>query len=327
MCRLLSLWSAGVVSQIRFSAVSWMSDERIVSALALVTYDYFLTVDQERKYVWNTKWTPGTVLFLVIRYLPFIDLPLIIYDQSNLGASQAVCTAILWWYQFSCIVAIALTDSVIALRTWAIWGRSLTCGVLLILLFLGATASSVYYQVVALKEEQYFPTPPGFDLPGCIFFSVDATSLTNMYTIYAVYESLIFAATLVRGVGHLRHSPAKLMSILYRDAFLSSSCLFVIAILNIVMLKVSPPWSYGLTSLYRAMNAILPERIIINLRETTMGININGWDVMTDTSVGSHNPSRRSGQSARDGVRRDGRRRGEPDSLRVSTELSVVNAA
>ncbi|KZP01280.1 hypothetical protein CALVIDRAFT_594776 [Calocera viscosa TUFC12733] len=297
-----------------------------VSALCLVTYDYVLTVDKERKYIWNAKWSPGTVLFLVIRYLPFIDLPMIIYDQSNLGASQTVCTVIIWWYQFSCIVAIALTDCVIGLRTWAIWGRSIACGVLVSALFIGATASSVYYQVLALKEENYYPTPPGLDLPGCIFFSVDATSLTNMYTVYAVYESLIFAATLIRGVGHLRNSPAKLMSILYRDAFLSSACLFVIAILNIVMLKVSPPWSYGLTSLYRAMNAILPERIIINLRETTMGVNVNGWDVMTETTMVPQKTGRRSANSTEDGGWGTGRRRGEVDGLAMSAGMSLENA-
>lgn len=254
--------------------VSWSC-----AGLCLVAYDYLLTFDSERLYIWGTALTPGNILFLAIRYLPFIDLSLIIYDQSNPGASEGICTAVIWWYQFSCILALALADGVIGLRTWAIWGRSKICATLVAVVWMGAMGSSLYFQVTALREDSYYPTPAGFDLPGCIFYTSDTSTLTNMYTIYAVYQTFIFIATLVRGVGHLRYNPAKVMSIIYRDAFISSAVLFVIAILNIVMLKVSPDWSYGLTSLYRAMYAILPERIILNLREASMATNINGSDI------------------------------------------------
>ncbi|KZO89618.1 hypothetical protein CALVIDRAFT_603540 [Calocera viscosa TUFC12733] len=289
-----------------------------VSALCLVTYDYFLTFEKERRFIWGAAWTPGTVLFIAIRYLPFIDLSLIIYDQTNPGASEGICTAVIWWYQFSCIIAIVLTDWVIGLRTWAIWGRSNVCAVLVAAAWIGATAGSLYFQVTALKEDTYYPTPAGFELPGCIFYTSDIATLTNMYTIYAVYETLIFIATLVRGVGHLRYAPAQLMSVLYRDGIL-----FFLAILNIIMLKVSPNWAYGLTAIYRAMNAIMPERIILNLRETATGGTINGWDVMTEDPA--HQKDSSGSGSNENNKRYGGRNRGERERAGIETELSVMN--
>ncbi|KZT57322.1 hypothetical protein CALCODRAFT_286579 [Calocera cornea HHB12733] len=111
------------------------------------------------------------------------------------------------------------------------------------------------------------------------------------------------------------------MSILYRDAFITSSALFFLAILNIITLKVSPNWSYGLTSLYRAMNAILPEHIILNLRETAMGGTIDGWDVMTEDPV--HKASTGSGSTG--DIGRPGRMNGRRGTAGIETELSVMN--
>ncbi|KZP01271.1 hypothetical protein CALVIDRAFT_594768 [Calocera viscosa TUFC12733] len=331
-----------------------------VSALCLVTYDHFLTFEKERKFIWGTMCTPGTVLFIAIRYLPFIDLSFLIYNQSNLNVQEGTCPAVISWYQFSSvssIIAVVLTDWVIGLRTWAIWGRSNICAALVAAAWIGATAGSLYFQVTALQGVPLVPAPPGSGLPGCILYS-DPDTLTKIFTIYAVYETgqsqhtsvsvspiplansftaLIFTATLVRGVGHLRYTPAKLMSVLYRDAFITSATLFLLAILILVTLKVSSNWSFGLTSLYRAMNAILPERIILNLRETATGGTINGWDVMTEdpalqqdsSGSGSTDHNKRYGGRNRGGPTRAGEAYQPPRAglLRQSvTEKSAAQA-
>ncbi|KZT57321.1 hypothetical protein CALCODRAFT_434350, partial [Calocera cornea HHB12733] len=124
-------------------------------------YDYCLTFDKERKYIWGTAWTPGTVLFVAIRYLPFIDLSLIIYGTHLHSCHLVVSVCVAHMDQIvvtqqetvSCIIAIVLTDWVIGLRTWAIWGRSTTCAVLVASAWIAATASSLYFQVTALKED------------------------------------------------------------------------------------------------------------------------------------------------------------------------------
>jgi hypothetical protein len=42
--------------------------------IALVVYDYMLTLSREIDYVWFSPWNFIKVTFLVQRYLPFVDL-------------------------------------------------------------------------------------------------------------------------------------------------------------------------------------------------------------------------------------------------------------
>ncbi|KZO89928.1 hypothetical protein CALVIDRAFT_543156 [Calocera viscosa TUFC12733] len=62
----------------------------------------------------------------------------------------------------SCATAIILTDAVMALRTWAIWGRTRLSAVLLIVAWIAVTALSLYYQVVSQSFESRLWCSPGF---------------------------------------------------------------------------------------------------------------------------------------------------------------------
>jgi hypothetical protein len=48
-----------------------------VNLIALVIYDYGLTLNREIDYIWLSKWSLIKVTFLVQRYLPFLDLILL----------------------------------------------------------------------------------------------------------------------------------------------------------------------------------------------------------------------------------------------------------
>lgn len=45
-----------------------------VSELYIQVYDYMLTFEDERTFIWPSKWSIPKTLFLMTRYLPFIDL-------------------------------------------------------------------------------------------------------------------------------------------------------------------------------------------------------------------------------------------------------------
>ncbi|KAJ3515880.1 hypothetical protein NLJ89_g1488 [Agrocybe chaxingu] len=48
-----------------------------VAAFALLFYDYLLTLGMEVEHVWPGEWTPVKVVYLVQRYLPFVDTMLL----------------------------------------------------------------------------------------------------------------------------------------------------------------------------------------------------------------------------------------------------------
>ncbi|KAM6501983.1 hypothetical protein JOM56_001960 [Amanita muscaria] len=68
------------------------------SAMALQVYDFFQTLELEVKFIWSTRWTPLKALYLFMKYLPFVDvsLILILLFYLGIGAAQVVLTLRTW---------------------------------------------------------------------------------------------------------------------------------------------------------------------------------------------------------------------------------------
>ncbi|TDL17576.1 hypothetical protein BD410DRAFT_807196 [Rickenella mellea] len=82
---------------------------------ALLVYDYlFVTFEREVTLVWTQRWTRGKVMFLLNRYLPFIDTFLMLNHDIVLTGetSQSKClngtAAVTWLPVFGIIIAEAL---------------------------------------------------------------------------------------------------------------------------------------------------------------------------------------------------------------------------
>ncbi|KAJ3565385.1 hypothetical protein NP233_g7665 [Leucocoprinus birnbaumii] len=65
----------------------------LVSSLAILTLDWFLTLSSEVLLIWSSSWTTVKVLFLVARYVPFTYIALLLYHQfgSHSLKSSSAC--------------------------------------------------------------------------------------------------------------------------------------------------------------------------------------------------------------------------------------------
>ncbi|KAF9014840.1 hypothetical protein BDZ89DRAFT_962522, partial [Hymenopellis radicata] len=48
-------------------------------------YDYLLTLDQEVELVWRAKWNVTKILYLATRYLPFVDIVVVLWRKFFRG--------------------------------------------------------------------------------------------------------------------------------------------------------------------------------------------------------------------------------------------------
>ncbi|KZT57335.1 hypothetical protein CALCODRAFT_496302 [Calocera cornea HHB12733] len=256
--------------------------QAIVASLAFVVYDYTLTFRAEVQFVWLVKWTPGKVLFLVVRYLPFVYFPLLLNEMLMQTPSEAVCKGTLYAAQYLIVAQAILSETVIALRTWVLWEKRRSVGILLIMCWCEAIVVATFYDHWALSVDTYVSYPAGFGLGGCAWIA-DATGgpLGNIYIAWAVSETINLSLTLIRGMMHWRNqSFANLLTVLYRDAFLVSLVYSTIAITAIALIHTGQGmWANAFTMFYAASKAVLPGRIILNIREAAMSL--DKWDIPT----------------------------------------------
>lgn len=269
----------------------WAFEQRvtgtvIVACLTLVTYDYLLTVKQEIRYVWRAPWTPGTLIFLLLRYMAFMDLPILLWEYVTTEPGGRSCQVGVAWIMWMELIALLLSCLVIGLRTWAIWDRSRACGLLVGSVFLAATGMGIYATFTFNNELSILVSDFDVAGPGCIDTSaLDAVlDLEHLYELLAVYESLVLALTLWRGFHHLRQGRTLLISVLYRDAFLASSVLCCTSVVIVAVANGLPTTNYWFTCAYihRAFTNVLPSRIILNIREATYSL--DGWDITIEDS-------------------------------------------
>jgi len=252
----------------------------LVAGTTLLAYDYLLTFQKERKYIWDAPWTPGKVLFLVARYMPFIDIPVLLTSLSP--RSSLSCTFAAYWQTITIGIACDLANIVYGLRTWALWRRSRILGGLIILCGVGLSIGAI---LVLLPQSQAAPssyTGRILEYYGCFDPPSSGNGVWKAYLLTGCFQLVLFLATFTRGVQHWRGRPEKLTSVLYRDAFLAFGTQVGADIVNIILLSTMGDTNYSINVTYRALLSILPARIILNIREAVTEDNLNSWDVTVD---------------------------------------------
>lgn len=237
----------------------------------LLVYDYIITLNDEIKYIWRSQRSVGKYLFLFVRYLPFLDVTI---STARVFILPPVSeTACLWLYAipgYALEFGVLAADVIVGLRTWAIWGRKLAHGILLLVTFLGIYSSGFYFIATALSLLHFSVSPFPSILQSCFLTSAASpSSLAAQYIQIVVYEAIVFVATLVKGIQHImRGSTTSLFTVVYRDGLLFSGCLFALSLSQVLVIMNAPPdLAFSLVPIQRVMHAILPARVVLHLRK------------------------------------------------------------
>ena len=157
----------------------------------LQVYDYFLTLPDEVSLIWAAPWTPMKVLFLLTRYIPFIDGGIMLYCERpgitrwpktqfvfvsrtaqfissriqpprpatfptkllhGCFTSERLCLKV---RRYSTAAKYSDPDShqaILTLRTWAVWNRDRRLAVLLPIFFIVCWGPIIGVITVFLKS-------------------------------------------------------------------------------------------------------------------------------------------------------------------------------
>ncbi|TFK36162.1 hypothetical protein BDQ12DRAFT_610379 [Crucibulum laeve] len=106
-------------------------------------FDYLLTFDLERRLIWPSPWTASKSLFLFTRYLPFIEMGILLYRTFALNPTVQACATAYRASALLTLVGIVVAEVILTLRTLAVWGNNRNIAIALVVLLLGATIPSI----------------------------------------------------------------------------------------------------------------------------------------------------------------------------------------
>lgn len=251
---------------------SYIESMRLVTYFDVVgatmfLYDYLLTLGMEVDLVWSSKWTFMKVLYLAQRYLPFVDaVALCLLNQLSTTIDPTTCKIVEKARGVLMIAGISLSELVLTLRVWAVWGRSSRVGLTLSILFFLAFSSSFVVSGFFLSSLQFVKKPfPAFQ--GCFMTNASRVVYLN-WVILMAYEAAILVMMVIPGISAYRlGGDTVLHAIVYRDGVIVYIYLFALSTVNVIV-SVSLPHIYVdiLWSVERCLHSMLTSRVLLDIR-------------------------------------------------------------
>jgi len=243
-----------------------LADYFFTAAPALMVYDYLLTVHDEIRLVWFSPWSYTKVLFLLVRYLPFIGIYFDLHNQILLGSTAHECK---WMYpMLMWVTTIAMFAAILVLtiRTWAVWRRDLKVGILLAALTIGAFVAASYCNAKFNKSLKISDAPlPG--MRGC-FVTGASTILRVDFIASAILE---FSALILMMISAYKAykigDTNQLSTVLHRDGIIYYIFLLIASIANVTVMSAAPiDLMFMMIPVCGALYQVLTCRIVLNIR-------------------------------------------------------------
>ncbi|KAI0770755.1 hypothetical protein BC629DRAFT_772988 [Irpex lacteus] len=238
-----------------------------MASISLIVFDWLLLFSDEVQYVWHKRWHFVDYLYLISRYLPFLDTVLIFIKCFSPKVQPDGCHALEAIGGLSLAFGLLVSELILVWRTYAIWDKSTKILRALLALWMALLISTVYCVIADIKSTHYTP-PPLSNLPSCNLLSGDRV-LHVQFICLLSFELVIIILTAVRAVEQSHSfSNGQVTRAVYRDSILFFICLFVFSAATVWIPRHGIlKYDDSLAQLTRNVHSILCCRTVLHLRQ------------------------------------------------------------
>ncbi|KAG7089096.1 hypothetical protein E1B28_010805 [Marasmius oreades] len=238
-----------------------------VASATLLAYDVMIKLDVEVEHIWMRKWSFLTVVYIIQRYLPFLDGGSVLYYHFG-NLTDHYCTLIFNLNAWSYVVGISLSQFILTLRVWAVWNRSISVGIGFVIFFLACWIPS-YVLLAQFSRLTFGPFPityyPDF---GCFFAS--ALPLLPFWVCWLAYDTGTFVMILIPGLkAYHKGSRSGLLKTISQDGVAYYVIMFLFILINVICTVVLPV-EFRTTLMFsfaRITHSLGTSRIILHIRQ------------------------------------------------------------
>ncbi|KAJ8090216.1 hypothetical protein PM082_018811 [Marasmius tenuissimus] len=178
--------------------------------------------------------------------------------------SCLVVTRIIGWSAF---VGLLLSEGLMTLRVWAVWGRNIYITVVLGVVYTGCFATIVFSNWKFIGGIQFDEIP--FPIPnweGC-FLTGSNNFQYLTWTMVMVYDTVTFILMMIPAVKAYRGGGRPgVVRVIYQDGIKFFAILFLFSMVNIILITTDARHTYILTSIQRVLHSMIASRAIIHIR-------------------------------------------------------------
>lgn len=246
--------------------VSWT----LVACATLLVYDHLCTLDLEVAHVWSHPLSGGALLFFLNRYLPYVDtfmsLNLSVFSINGPESCMRQYTVLTWFI----VVGIIISESILVLRTYALWERRKLITRILCCSSLLTFVPALVITHLELKSLKYVESPHP-DQPGCKLQYASPIILIA-YVLLVASETTVAVLTGIQAYRSLRYSSSPWVKQMYKDGLLFYAYLLALSLANMLVPIFAPrPLANWLATPQRVLHSVLCSRVLLQILRQRSG--------------------------------------------------------
>ncbi|EJD00772.1 uncharacterized protein FOMMEDRAFT_29602 [Fomitiporia mediterranea MF3/22] len=253
-------------------------------------YDWLVSLSDEYDLIWCTKWNLGKALYLLTRYLAFVDMSFVLGFLFHSGLSiketdnllLKACRATLTVTVTSIAIGNLVANAIVLLRVYALYGGARYMSIIILfILILGfgvicTTQTLLYKDIIwqyRLQATDIVPCPVTEKLHDFCFLE---------YVWQLIVEVVLQGAAflvLYKGIGQWMYPNLNITGML---AFI---CMSTLAFANAVLVAQSGDFRTLLLELHRVVHTVITSRMILNMREVSRMLEHQDDDVLPPSQL------------------------------------------
>jgi len=289
------------------STAVWLIDDAVimkrasVAALALLLYDYILTFDDERRFIWkDSKRGLGVIIFFLNRYLVPV---LLAFDLSGVLAPNPVLEYCVFWYlleEFGAIFSVAVVEIILMTQAWVLYGGDKKMKVVLWTL-LGLCFATSFILIGIGSSEVVVGASKNPGAPGCVAILTARVQFWEFWCPWMFLSIVVFVLTVAKAHAHAKGDvTTPLGEAMVRDGIYYFGIMALASIITVVIFAAARvslqsfavPW-------FQVIASISGSRLLLNMRRirsesiaqyvpVTTGRRRQPFDYNSLTSFSSH---------------------------------------
>ncbi|KAF5332618.1 hypothetical protein D9611_005167 [Ephemerocybe angulata] len=243
-----------------------------IGCTAFVVADYLQTLPDEIEYMWPTDWSLVKVLFILVRYYPFVHTSISTWHHGTGSLTGSKCFVPFIMDAFSCLTVTLICEAISYIRLWAFSGRNKYLLVFLVPYYTAIRGVEYYYLVKFVKSLDFLKAPAGANL-GCITTKAEskllsAVFITVLISLTSVTLLMMFIAYQRRLIAEGIGGSGSLFKLFYRDGIFYFVCLSSFAIANIICDFAAPQngMQFIMVQVMLHTEGLIAGRMLIDLR-------------------------------------------------------------
>ncbi|KAG2118704.1 uncharacterized protein F5147DRAFT_183770 [Suillus discolor] len=228
-------------------------------------YDCFLTLDQEVSLIHRPRWSKGSILYILTRYMPALMLSARLCMNYLPNEKFVTCNVLqsIWYYAAALCVTGA--EGIFMLRTYALWGHKRSILGLMLSTVLCLTILNVVITLKVWNQSRLHLSDIG---GGCYSLSHNTKAAYN-WSLLAALELEVMVLTMIRVYWAYRERRCLLLDILVQHNIFYFGTGLTLSVLNILTIQWLPLNSSNMFATFQiVMHTVLVTRMHLQFYNT-----------------------------------------------------------